>query len=114
MMFCLGQGLKGGPRAALAADAGIALGAMIHVLIAGLGLGAVVAASPLAFDVIRWVGGVYLLWLAWGSRLTQRITLIALRLLDIRRRSLMGCLGPLWVLSLSYGFIPGNNGFCLY
>ena len=64
MMFCLGQGLRGGPRAALAADAGIALGGMIHVLVAGLGLGVLVAASPWLFDVIRWVGVAYLLWLA--------------------------------------------------
>ncbi len=64
MMFCLGQGLRGGPKAALAADAGIALGAMIHVLIAGLGLGALVATSPWLFDAIRWAGVAYLLWLA--------------------------------------------------
>lgn len=64
MMFCLGQGLRGGPRAALAADAGIALGGMVHVLAAGLGLGAVVAQAPWAFEAIRWVGVVYLLWLA--------------------------------------------------
>ncbi len=67
MMFCLGQGLKGGPRAALAADAGIALGCMVHVLIAGAGLGAVVARVPAAFEVIRWVGVCYLLWLAYAA-----------------------------------------------
>lgn len=67
MMFCLGQGLRGGPRAALAADAGISTGAMIHVLLAGLGLGALVAAVPWVFDAIRWLGVAYLLWLAWGA-----------------------------------------------
>lgn len=64
MMFCLGQGLRGGPRAALAADAGIALGGMLHVAVAGLGLGALVASAPWAFDAIRWIGVAYLLWLA--------------------------------------------------
>lgn len=64
MMFCLGQGLRGGARAALAADAGIALGCMVHVLLAGLGVGAAVAAYPALFEVIRWVGVGYLLWLA--------------------------------------------------
>ncbi len=64
MMFCLGQGLRGGPRAALAADAGIALGGLVHVTLAGLGLGALVAGAPWAFEVIRWVGVAYLLWLA--------------------------------------------------
>lgn len=64
MMFCLGQGLRGGMRPALAADAGIALGVMVHVALAGLGLGAMVAAAPWAFDAIRWAGVAYLLWLA--------------------------------------------------
>jgi threonine/homoserine/homoserine lactone efflux protein len=67
MMFCLGQGLRAGPKAALAADAGIALGGMVHVLIAGLGLGAVMATHPALFDVIRWIGVAYLLWLAWQA-----------------------------------------------
>jgi threonine/homoserine/homoserine lactone efflux protein len=64
MLFCLGQGLRSGPRAAVAASAGISAGSMTHVCIAGLGLGAVIAAAPWAFDVIRWIGVAYLLYLA--------------------------------------------------
>lgn len=67
MMFCFGQGLRSGPRAAIAASAGISAGGMIQVLLAGLGLGAAVAALPWLFDVIRWVGVAYLLYLAWGA-----------------------------------------------
>ncbi|MEL7132036.1 MAG: LysE family translocator [Pseudomonadota bacterium] len=67
MMFCLGQGLRAGPRAALAASAGISLGAFIHTGLAGLGLGTLVAAVPLAFEVIRWIGVGYLLWLAFQT-----------------------------------------------
>ncbi len=66
-MFCLGQGLRGGPRAAMAANLGIALGGMVHVGVAGLGLGALVAAHQALFDAIRWLGVAYLLWLAWKS-----------------------------------------------
>ncbi len=64
MMFCLGQGIRSGPVAAMAANFGIAVGGMIHTLAAGLGLGALLAAHPLAFDVIRWGGVGYLLFLA--------------------------------------------------
>ena len=64
MMFCLGLGLRSGPRAALAASAGISAGGMVHVTLAGAGLGVAVAAVPWLFDVIRWVGVAYLLWLA--------------------------------------------------
>ena len=64
MMFCLGQGLKSGRRPAMAANFGIATGGMIHTLLAALGLGALVAAHPAAFEAIRWLGVGYLLWLA--------------------------------------------------
>lgn len=67
MMFCLGQGLRGGSRAALAADLGISAGAMVHVSAAGLGLGAAMAAAPEMFDVIRWIGIGYLIWLAFRT-----------------------------------------------
>ena len=64
MMFCLGQGLRGGPRAAMAANLGIGVAGMLHVLVAGLGLGALMAAQPVLFDIVRWLGVGYLLWLA--------------------------------------------------
>ncbi len=64
MMFCLGQGLRSGPGPAMAANVGIAVGGMVHTLAAALGLGALLAAHPAAFDVIRWAGVAYLLWLA--------------------------------------------------
>jgi threonine/homoserine/homoserine lactone efflux protein len=67
MMFCLGQGLKSGRRAAMAANFGIALGGLVHVTLAALGLGALVAAHPAAFEAIRWLGVGYLLWLGWGA-----------------------------------------------
>ena len=67
MMFCLGLGLRSGPRPAIAASAGIAAGGMVHVTLAGLGLGAALAALPWLFDVIRWIGVTYLLWLAWAA-----------------------------------------------
>ncbi len=67
MMFCLGQGLRSGRRAAMAANFGIAFGGMVHTTLAALGLGALVAAHPAAFEAIRWLGVGYLLWLALGA-----------------------------------------------
>ncbi|WP_299024999.1 LysE family translocator [uncultured Sulfitobacter sp.] len=64
MMLCLAQGLRSDRTAAWAASAGISTGSMVHVTIAGLGLGAVVAAFPWAFEVIRWIGVCYLVYLA--------------------------------------------------
>ncbi len=67
MLFCLAQGTRGGARPALAASAGIGVGAMVHVTLAGLGLGWLVAEYPVLFDIIRYLGVVYLLWLAWRT-----------------------------------------------
>lgn len=64
MMFVLAQGMRGGTRAGMAANLGIAMGCALHVLVAALGLAAVLAAHPAAFEAIRWAGVVYLLWLA--------------------------------------------------
>lgn len=70
MMFCLAQGARGGARPAWAASAGIAAGCMVHVTLAGLGVGALVARHPAAFDAIRWAGVAYLVFLAWRTLAT--------------------------------------------
>lgn len=72
MMFCFAQGLRRGPRPAWAASGGIALGAIVHATIAGLGLAALIAAHPALLDVIRWIGVAYLLWLAVKSLRSTR------------------------------------------
>ena len=64
MLFCLGQGAANGPRAGVAAALGIAGGSFVHALLAGVGLAALVAAHPLLFEAVRWIGVGYLLWLA--------------------------------------------------
>lgn len=63
MAFILGHTVKGGAQAGTAAMVGIWTGAFGHVLLAALGLSAVVAASALAFSVVKWVGVAYLLWI---------------------------------------------------
>ena len=67
MLFCLGKGLSGGRRGGLAAAAGVSLGCMVHALVSGLGLAALIAAWPAAFETIRWLGVAFLLWVAWRA-----------------------------------------------
>lgn len=64
MLFCMGQGMKSGPKAGIAASLGIATGSLIHVLLGAFGLAALLAAWPVAFEVVRWTGVSYLVWLA--------------------------------------------------
>ncbi|MGE5721994.1 MAG: LysE family translocator [Sphingomonadales bacterium] len=53
----------GGARAGGFAAVGIGLGCLVWGAIVSLGLGALLAASALAFTVLKWAGAAYLLWL---------------------------------------------------
>lgn len=64
VMFATASGLRGGPRAGMAAGLGVGLGVAMHVTLAALGLSALLAAHPAALGAIRWLGALYLLWLA--------------------------------------------------
>lgn len=55
-----------GPRRAMLAALGIALGCLGWGLVVGLGLGALLAASQLAYDALRWAGALYLLYLGYN------------------------------------------------
>lgn len=61
--FILSHTVKGGKRAGAAAMFGIWTGALGHVVLAALGLSAVIAASATVFAMVKWVGVAYLLWL---------------------------------------------------
>lgn len=59
--------LSRGRLAGLAAVAGVALGLAILGGLAALGVGELIAANPLLYQVLRWAGVAYLLWLAWDT-----------------------------------------------
>lgn len=67
MLFCLGQGARSGPAAGVSAAAGISAGSLVHAGAAGVGLAALMAAHPVAFEVVRWAGVAYLVWLALSA-----------------------------------------------
>ncbi|WP_131737975.1 LysE family translocator [Actinomadura roseirufa] len=63
MLFILGCGMRGGPRAGLLATAGVATSEAVHVAVAAAGLAALFAAVPAAFTAVRVVGAAYLIYL---------------------------------------------------
>ena len=66
MTFVLAQATHRGPRAGIAAALGIGTGTFFHMTLAAFGLAALFAAWPLAFDVVRYAGAAYLVWIAIG------------------------------------------------
>jgi threonine/homoserine/homoserine lactone efflux protein len=67
MAFVLSHGLAHGVRGGFAAALGISAADLVHTLCAATGVTALVAAWPPSFDVLRYAGAVYLLWLAWKA-----------------------------------------------
>lgn len=67
VFFASACGIQGGPKAGALAGVGVGLGVLMHLALATVGLGAVVAAHPEALQAIKYAGAAYLLWLAWKS-----------------------------------------------
>jgi threonine/homoserine/homoserine lactone efflux protein len=64
MAFVLSHGIAFGPRGGFAAALGITLADLILTVLTATGITALVAAWPPSFDALRYLGAVYLVWLA--------------------------------------------------
>ncbi len=67
MAYLATLALSRGRAAGLIATAGIAFGLAVHAAVAGLGAGVLIQQYPLLYDVLRWIGVCYLLYLAWDG-----------------------------------------------
>jgi threonine/homoserine/homoserine lactone efflux protein len=72
MILLLETGARSGRAAALATAAGLAVARVLHVSLSGLGLGALIAAAPLAFEIVRFGGSAYLVGLGFAILLAPR------------------------------------------
>jgi homoserine/homoserine lactone efflux protein len=61
----MSNGLQYGVKQTIPAILGLQLGYAIQVAIVGIGLGALLVSSTLAFEVIKWLGVCYLVWLGY-------------------------------------------------
>lgn len=116
VLYTLALGLGQGRGAALWAALGCTLGIVPHLLAATLGLAAVLHTSALLFQIVKFAGVAYLLYLAWqilksdgvlsvsGQRSTDPGTRIA------RRGALINILNPklsIFFLALLPPFLSG-------
>lgn len=62
-LMVLSMGMARGRAQGIAFGLGCAAGCLSHTALAVLGVSALLAASPAAFSLLRWVGGAYLVWL---------------------------------------------------
>lgn len=67
VLFTLAAGLSRGARASVVAACGCTLGIVPHMAAAVLGLAALLHASALAFQTLKYLGVAYLLFMAWST-----------------------------------------------
>jgi threonine/homoserine/homoserine lactone efflux protein len=81
LLYLISRTLCQGRAAGMVSLAGTTSGFVVHIVAASLGLSAVLIAVPVVFDVVRFAGAAYLLWLAWDSLRAQGATLFTPRAL---------------------------------
>ena len=63
VIYIVTRGIDQGRRAAVVSALGVEAGMLVHIGAAALGLGALVASSDLLFNVVRYAGAAYLVWM---------------------------------------------------
>ncbi|MEP7276626.1 MAG: LysE family transporter, partial [Betaproteobacteria bacterium] len=66
MAYIAARAAAGGLRDGVAATFGITAGCVVHTIAAALGLSALLATSAAAFEIVKWCGAAYLLYLGIG------------------------------------------------
>lgn len=65
IFYVLARSLRGGRREGVLSAAGTFLGGLVHVGAAAFGLSAILAASAIAFETVRYAGAAYLIYLGY-------------------------------------------------
>lgn len=66
-VYLLSRTLAQGRRAGYFSLLGVMAGVLVHLMLAALGLSALLLAIPAAFEAVKLAGAAYLLWLAWST-----------------------------------------------
>ncbi|MFM7126289.1 MAG: LysE family translocator [Actinomycetota bacterium] len=89
VIYILNRSVADGREAGLAAVAGLELGNLMHVLAASVGLSAVLATSATAFNVVKWLGAGYLIFVGVRTLLVRPAAIEGLSGSMSRRRSFL-------------------------
>lgn len=66
-IYILSRSIFQGKKAGIMSVYGIVSGSLVHTLLAGLGLSLILMQSALAFNIVKWIGAAYLIWLGIRS-----------------------------------------------
>jgi threonine/homoserine/homoserine lactone efflux protein len=62
-IYVMARSISQGPRAGMLAALGLAIGTLVHVAGSALGLSVVFRTSALAYEILKYAGAAYLIWL---------------------------------------------------
>jgi threonine/homoserine/homoserine lactone efflux protein len=71
VLLTLARSVSGGRRVGIATGLGIAAGDMVHTVMAAVGLSALLMTSAVAFEVVKYLGAAYLVWLGLRALLEK-------------------------------------------
>ena len=63
MLYVIGRSVGQGRKAGIVSSLGVFVGCWVHILAAAFGIAALLRSSPLAFNVVRYAGVAYLIYL---------------------------------------------------
>lgn len=72
MLYVATRSTSQGSKAGIVSSLGIMAGCMVHIIAAMFGLSAIIAKSALAFDIIKYIGAAYLIYLGIRSIISKR------------------------------------------
>lgn len=67
MIYLISRSISQGPKAGMISLAGVGVGFLIYMLCTAFGITGLIMAVPYAYDVLRYGGAMYLLYLAWQA-----------------------------------------------
>lgn len=67
MIYLISRSICQGRKAGVISLFGVIAGFLVHMFAAAIGLTALFLAVPLAYELLKWIGAVYLLYLAWQA-----------------------------------------------
>jgi len=67
MIYLISRSICQGRTAGVISLAGVVAGFFVHMLAAAAGLSALFLAIPFAYEILKWLGALYLLWMAWEA-----------------------------------------------
>ncbi len=67
MIYLVSRSICQGRKAGVISLFGVVSGFLVHMFAAAIGLTAVFLAVPLAYELLKWAGAAYLMWMAWQA-----------------------------------------------